>query len=918
MHTSPENATQSFSSEQNHNALQSNTELSHELESPEQNQQVPLQPLTTCTKDQGSLQTGENNLHELNGATLISVPEDLIADFDNVVVPTEVDTTNDGTPDHVCIKDYEENTETLIPIDNWINGKFNLLDQSIRRDDTHQVFTNDELIQAFNRHSFKGSTLGKLSGAALAFASLGTYVIARRRVVPPGYFGHYISTERHKLVPAGVHALAATTSKWCPNVLIDDESNPNRKFGDKVILQVPENHLAGGYRIGTHGIGSSDQEFVLFSQGRHVLPESKYYGVTIVKLDQTKLKLGPLTVLYVREGWLGGCVRRKTGTYKILYPGPPYILHEAEFESIELVQRTDDIFTLGPYEFICVKSGQLAGAYRKADGIFQLLPPGHSYKLHSKDFQPVEATKRSIQFKLGPYFFLTVKDNYVAGVFVRKTGLFRRLQPGKTYRLNRDTFMEPVQQCRNTHITKCGPITVLTVEQGTLNGAYRVEDGVFVEFQDMDKEYILHEKEYYNLTTVPKYSSQLQQFGPYKVITIREGDVGQFEREGKIEIMQPGFYKVDSSYHIYESIPVKMFQEMLSELPFRAKDGVQMSAKASVTWHVSDPMLVAKFAGSFLDLRGLVISRSQDAIVRMCKMYNRGDLLPTKQDVERTSDQETLTVKQLSEVADARAAKVITSLVEACKTSLNDMSQTSKLGIEVVKIQIDRFTLKNLKILQDLEDITKAELAAKAEKVRGELEIARAEAERKTRIKHAEADAAVRRTEVATECEARVKENEADNAIRESTEAMTVQIATNQMVQEAEAKAKAIQAITDAEYNKAVKEREAAAAMAPCELELKRLELQVQMLEQVGQAAWKYPDVYSGFLDQFGSSLRFGPMTATETLSNMAKSAPSHSANTASKDRAVELFGLNAAMNATNNIRKIPSIEIQRTAVAAL
>ena len=38
---------------------------------------------------------------------------------------------------------------------------------------------------------------------------------------------------------------------------------------------MPENHLAGGYRIGQHGEGSQDQEFVLFSQGRHVLPESK-------------------------------------------------------------------------------------------------------------------------------------------------------------------------------------------------------------------------------------------------------------------------------------------------------------------------------------------------------------------------------------------------------------------------------------------------------------------------------------------------------------------------------------------------------------------------------------------------------------------------------------------------------------------
>eukprot|EP00040_Diaphanoeca_grandis_P020572 m.109431 g.109431 ORF g.109431 m.109431 type:complete len:909 (-) comp27957_c0_seq1:190-2916(-) len=808
-------------------------------------------------------------LSELNGASPVVVPEDLIADFDLIVSAFEVDTNGDGVVDHIRLGDPENHTEqsTLIPIDEWANGNFNLLDQSIRRDGTHQVTTNEELIAAFNNHSFSGSLLGKISGVAVTIVSFGTYVLARRRVVPPGYFGHYISTERHKLVAAGVQSLGSTTSKWCPNMLIDDETNPNRKFGDKVILQVPENHLAGGYRIGTHGTGSSDQEFVLFSQGRHVLPESKYYGVTIVKLDKSQLTLGPLTVLYVREGWLGGCVRRKTGTYRILYPGPPYILHEAEFESIKLVKRSDDIFALGPYEFVCVKSGQLAGAYRKADGIFQILPPGHSYKLHSKDFQPVETVVRKIQFKLGPYYYLTVKDNFVAGVFIRQTGLFRRLAPGKTYRLNRDTFMEPVQQCRDAHITKCGPLTVLTVEQGTLNGAFRVEDGVFVEFEDMDTEYILHEKQYYGLTTVPKYSAQLQTFGPYKVITIREGYVGQFECEGKIEIKQPGFYKVNSAYNIYESIPVKMFQETLAELNFRAKDGVQMSAKASVTWNVSDPMLVAKFAGSFAELHELVVTRSRDVVVRLCKMRNRGDLLPTKQDIELNTGTEQFTPKQLSDMTDERAFTLVTAMVESCKANLNEISETSKLGITCVKVQIDRFTLKNVQILQDLEDITKAELAAKAEKVRGQLEVARAEATRLTRMKTAEADAAVRRTMVATECESRVKENEADNVIQASIEAMTVKVATDKTVQEAEAKAKAIHAITEAEYNKAIKERQAAGAMAPCELELKRLELQVNMLKEIGQAAWKYPDVYSGFLDQFGSSLRFGPMTAQETLS---------------------------------------------------
>lgn len=71
---------------------------------------------------------------------------------------------------------------------------------------------------------------------------------------------------------------------------MDDENNPNRRYGDKTILQVPENHgkqhftlkarltyltVAGGFRIGKRDSEDKDQEFVLFSQGRHVLPDSK-------------------------------------------------------------------------------------------------------------------------------------------------------------------------------------------------------------------------------------------------------------------------------------------------------------------------------------------------------------------------------------------------------------------------------------------------------------------------------------------------------------------------------------------------------------------------------------------------------------------------------------------------------------------
>lgn len=57
--------------------------------------------------------------------------------------------------------------------------------------------------------------------------------------------------------------------------------------------------------------------------------------------------------------------------------------------------------------------------------------------------------------------------------------------------------------------------------------------------------------------------------------------------------------------------------------------------------------------------------------------------------------------------------------------------------------------------------------------------------------------------------------------------------------------------------------------MPPQEFELKKLKLQVDMLREIGQAAWQYPDVYTGFLTQFGDKLRLGPLSVSETLAKL-------------------------------------------------
>ena len=272
---------------------------------------------------------------------------------------------------------------------------------------------------------------------------------------------------------------------------------------------------------------------------------------------------------------------------------------------------------------------------------------------------------------------------------------------------------------RDSHVTKVGPLTLLTVAQGTLNGAYRVLDGKFVEFEDPSQEYVLHNKEYHGLVTVERNSTNVQAFGPFKVITIREGYVGQFEIEGRIDIKQPGYYKVESNVNIYDPIPVKMFQDVLTELDFHTKDGVLMSVKATTLWHVTNAQYVATFAGSFKELSLLIKQRVGDALIRMCKQYNRGDLLPTAQDIEYyiQNGMNEIEAKKISEETFMKLQELISN---TCKNEMLIISEASKLGITVEKIQIERFQLKNDAIMFELESITKSKLSANRERAQGD------------------------------------------------------------------------------------------------------------------------------------------------------------------------------------------------------
>merc|ERR550514_1754273 len=325
----------------------------------------------------------------------------------------------------------------------------------------NRVSTPAELIAAVNDYPYRAPRNAKCAFYAATMASGGAFYFRRRRLVPAGFFGHYVSAGRHLLTGPGVHVLADTRAHWLQDVPIDDENDLVREFGTKTILVVPENHLGGAFRVSGGRMddkgseGENDGEFVLFGQGRHVLESNSYREVVVSKLDSDRVRVGPVTVLYIKEGSIGGAFERNTGIFRILHPGPPYLLHEKDYEGIELKKRTLQPFHVGPITFITVKEGEMAGAYQKALGLYQLLPPGHTYQLHEKNYEGIELVKRSNLFSLGPYSFVTVQKGHIAGVHMKRGGEF------------------------------------------VLTGAYRTRDGRFEEFNAGTcgkSEFILHER----------------------------------------------------------------------------------------------------------------------------------------------------------------------------------------------------------------------------------------------------------------------------------------------------------------------------------------------------------------------------------------------------------------------------------------
>lgn len=696
----------------------------------------------------------------------------------NIVTPPDVNRDDDDDDSTLPLERMTKVPDPLIAklITVQLSGEnehgdiFNDLGENIPRDDSNLARSNDDLVNKMNSYPNHGdSGPGVFFGGLATFFTLGIYKLCRRETVLPGNFGHIRSNGRDMFLKSGNRSLWVATDKWIDtNVPIDDEVELRRTFGTKTFLTVPQNSIGTAKRIGgsTGADGSEkagDGDQVIFKQGRHILPEDQYSNINIEKLEGDIIRLGPLTVLYVKEGSLGGAYHRHSGQYKIFLPGPPYLLHEKDYEQIVCVRRNLGQYDVGPVHFMNVKDGEIGGAYHINTGLYQVLPPGNTYMLSSKDYEDWSVVKKADMFKLGPYYFVTVQRGYVAGAYRVKGGKFINLPQGSTYQLNEQDYREPELVPMNSHMVTCGPYTYLTIEKGTFNGATRVADGFFEEFEDEGRMYTLHREKYRDVVTVPMISDKLQAFGPYMVVTVHSGFAGVFRRRGQIEVMEPGTYKLGPEYEALMDVPLNTRTTPVDGMAFHTKDGIEMSLNANVVWRVNDPKKVTLYPHGFEQLVHDILHQTKLTLTSLCMTYNRDEILPTKQDIlvksggDDISEEETTKLLKIAEdTKNERYERIITE----CQRILTSQSTSSDWGLEIVEVTLRGFRLEDEKIIRDLAEITTAILATKAQQAQSRLQIEEANTDRNVRTEKAKADAAIKMEEA--EAKARVQKRLAE------------------------------------------------------------------------------------------------------------------------------------------------------------
>lgn len=694
-------------------------------------------------------------------------PEHLVYDLtemvrDEVVTVTQPRVSPAGGVD-AAVEEEEVQVvrvgEHTYPLAYWKEYPFNTLGQPLEHDVSRLALRDDQVIDRMNDYSYGVRTPPKILGGLLMGLSFGQ---AGRHTVTDGTFGVAKSNGRYLFYKTGNHIINKGTHKWVGTIDIDDEKEPSREFGNKTFLSVYDNMAAGAFKI----LNDADDafEWVLFPKGRYVINESEYREVATVSLKMEQegydlKQLGPLTIAYIGTGFIGCAKNKSTGEYVLLKPGVPYALNERTFENIQVKSIDEEKFTLGPYTFMTIRDGKIGGAHDKHGG-YVILPPGQTYCLHSSRYDRPEIKKRTRNFRLGPYQFVTVLHNEVAGVVKKahsraETSEFITLPPGKTYQLNQDQYEEAAVTVRENYKVQVGPLTYFTVPKHRLIGAYRHADGEFQIFESGETEYVISAKDYHGLTDINRINHKLTPFGPYNVVTIRDNTLAIMEEGGKFVIREAGTYVLEPQYTLTQVIPLATNTERLN-CEFKTNEGVDMAATMTIIWTINKEkaISIAKFNGDAKALRKFILERCLADVHRRCSTYKRSDLCFNKQDLMEDDQEPTLEeLEKRTTAAQKRVLALHQHIGDTACDSLVKVLDAAGLGVDIHSISIDGISLVNQDIMDTLRSMTQARLRKRAMVVEGEVKITSAETEKRRLIQAAEADAEVRKRSALADAE---------------------------------------------------------------------------------------------------------------------------------------------------------------------
>jgi regulator of protease activity HflC (stomatin/prohibitin superfamily) len=696
--------------------------------------------------------------------------------------------------------------------------RFNDINQAIVRDSDNKINTHHDMVEKINEYDHVPCDPGIFGGVAATLLSCFIYPCCRRKIIDPDKFGHYVVNGQHMLTEH-TRILWSTNARWIGEngqIPKDNKENDIVRIGSKFIVNIREGYIGGAHRlIKTDKNNAGD--YVILNQGRHVLKDTEYRDIQVVQWSNSTdsiITLGPLTILNVREGYVAGANSLLENKFKLFYPGPPYILHSKNYSQIDCVKigdangdgqfnKDDDnaegnIFKIGQVTFVTVKEGWIGGAYHSPSGLFQVLPQGHTYNLHEKNYYDIILEKRADEFTLGPYYYVKVKPGYVAGAFRRKEGNFVDFPPGQTYQCNTEDYEKPILVKRDKHMVVCGPKTYLTINRGFLHGAYRVDNGKFEIFENDEQEIVLHEEIYRDVIVIPKYDNTVnsRNFGPYKVTTVSQGYAGVVTKEGHLEILEVGFHRLGSEYIVHNPIPLNTFTLSVKDLPFSSKDSLAMRMSANFIWQVDDPKKVVLYPGRFESLNRDIDYQVRLALRSKCTTYNRDEILPTKHDIYVNQENNMMTeenIEELFETAKKDKLRKYKEITDGCMEQLSKISVTSDWGIVIKSISIELFELCDEQVLHSFENIARSITDTKAQKVRSHLVIEQANTEKEIKIKQADAEAVVNMRKA--EADAQVKMQQA----RANADVEMRKAETDAQVKMQQAKANADVEITNAE-----------------------------------------------------------------------------------------------------------------------